>query len=422
MEKLSIKGGAPIREERYPLWPQAGEQERYWVEKVLSGQKWFAGPRGDDPDSLCTLFGNRFAAMHASKYSVLVSNGSVSIEISLRALGIKPGDEVIVPAYTFISTATSALMVGAIPVFADISNTSYCLDPKDLERKITSATKAIIPVHLGGQMADMPVICSIAEKHGLKIVEDCAQAIGSAWMEKPAGTWGDLGSFSFQSNKTLTSGEGGLVLTNSADLTERLRAFCAFGRIKSSNAERSSAYQSQFLSGNYRLSEVQAAILLGQLERFAAQDGIRQENAAYLTDRLKTIPGISPIKVEAEGSKHGYYYYLMRYDKKAFGNLSPNALSRALAAEGVPFIPGDARPIYRSDVFKPKTLRKFLHPEMSDLYQKRSNAGQANCPQAEKACENTLILRHQVLLGDRKSMDDIVAALDKVQKNIQQLV
>lgn len=422
MEKLAIKGGAPIREEKYPLWPQAGKQERNWIEKVLSGNKWFAGPRGDDPDSLCALFGNRFADMHSSKYGVLVSNGSVSIEISLRALGIKPGDEVIVPAYTFLSTATSVLMIGAIPVFADISNTRYCLDPKDLERKITSATKAIIPVHLGGQMADMPMICSIAEKHGLKIVEDCAQAIGSAWMGKPAGTWGDLGSFSFQSNKTLTSGEGGLVLTNSDDLAERVRAFCAFGRTKYSDAERSSAYQSQFLSGNYRLSEVQAAILLGQMERFALQDDIRQKNAAYLTEALKSTHGIAPVKVESDGSKHGYYYYLMRYDKKVFGNLSPDALSRALVAEGIPLIPGDAQPIYKSDVFRQENLKQFLHPEMLDLYQKRSNADQANCPEAEKACENTLILRHQVLLGDQKSMDDIITALNKVQKNIQQLI
>lgn len=422
MEKLAIKGGAPIREKKYPLWPKSGEQEQYWINKVLSGQKWFAGPRGDDSESLCALFGNRFAALHASKYGVLVSNGSVSIEISLKALGIKPGDEVIVPAYTFISTATSALMIGAIPVFGDISNTSYCLDPRDLERKITSATKAIIPVHLGGQMADMPMICSIAKKHGLKIVEDCAQAIGSAWMGKSAGTWGDLGSFSFQSNKTLTSGEGGLVLTNSDDLAERVRALCAFGRTKSSDAERSSAYQSQFLSSNYRLSEVQAAILLAQLERFASQDDIRQKNAAYLNNALKNIPGISPIKVEADGSKHGYYYYLMRYDKNAFGNLSPNALSRALVAEGVPFIPGDDRPIYHGEVFQPKNLKQFLHPELLDLYQKRNNASNANCPQAEKACKNTLILRHQVLLGDQKSMDDIITALDKVQKNIDQLI
>lgn len=422
MDKLAIKGGTPIRKEKHPLWPQAGEQERNWIEKVLSGQKWFSGPRGDDPDSLCAIFGKRFAEMHASKHGVLVSNGSVSIEISLRAVGIKPGDEVIVPSYTFISTATSALMVGAIPVFADISPTSYCLDPDDLERKITSSTKAIIPVHLGGQMADMLKICSIAEKHELKIIEDCAQAIGSSWMGKPAGTWGDMGSFSFQSNKTLTAGEGGIVITNSEDLAERLRAFCAFGRIKSTSAERSSAYQSQFLSSNYRLSEVQAAILLGQLDRFSAQDDIRQKNAAYLDDALQSIPGISPIKVESEGSKHGYYYYLMRYDKTHFGGLSPDALSRTLAAEGVPFIPGDAKPIYHSDVFQQKNLEQFFHPQLLDLYQKRGNWAHANCPEAEKACGNTLILRHQVLLGDQNSMDDIVNALKKIQQNVDQLM
>ena len=421
MANLALYGGTPVRSQPYPSWPQAGPEETLWLEKVLSSGRWFAGPRGDDPYALGTLFGERFASLHGARFGLPVANGSVAIEIALRALGIMPGDEVIVPAYTFISTATSVLMVGAVPVFADIDPTSYCLDPRDVARRIGPNTRAILPVHLGGQMADMHAIGELAKTKGLAVVEDCAQAIDAALEDKKAGTWGDLGTFSFQSNKTITAGEGGLVMTNDPDLAEMVVALRAFGRSGGKGTERSSAQSSKWLSSNYRLSEFQAGVLLSQLERFPGQDARRQANATRLTEGLHQIPGVRHIRIDIPVMKHGYYYYLVRYETELFGNLDPERLCQALNAEGIPFVPGDRKPIYRHPVFEIQNLAKSLCPQVLEHFCQAVDLAHPKCPSTEEACGCTLILRHQVLLGEAQDMEDIVEAVWKVKKNIDEL-
>jgi dTDP-4-amino-4,6-dideoxygalactose transaminase len=418
MSKLAILGGAPVRSEPFSPWPHADGRERAWVEKVLSGSRWFAGARGDDPESLGSRFGARFASLVGVRFGLPVANGSVSLEIALRALGIGPGDEVIVPAYTFVSTATSVLMVGAVPVFADIDPGSYCLDVRDCARRITPRTRALIPVHLGGQMADMSAIAALAEKHGLAIVEDSAQAIDARWDNRPSGSWGAYGSFSFQANKTITSGEGGLLATDDPDLAEKASAFRAFGRFTTpgaATAGRSSGLLSQRLSGNYRLSEIQAAVLLGQLERFPEEDAARQENAAQLTRLLAQMPGVRHVRVDRERSKHAYYYYVIQYDPARFAGVKPAPLARALAAEGIPFVPGDAMPTYRHPVFRAENLAPSLPAATLEHYRKAFDLDNPGCPNAESACERTLILRHQVLLAPAAAMAQIAEALAKVQ-------
>jgi dTDP-4-amino-4,6-dideoxygalactose transaminase len=384
---------------------------------VLAGNRWFAGARGDDSESLGALFGQRFAELVGVRFGLLVANGSVSLEVALRALDIGPGDEVLVPSYTFISTATSVLMVGAVPVFADIDPKNYCLDPTDCERKITARTRAMIPVHLGGQMADMEALQALAQRHGLAI-------IGAIWAGRKSGAWGDLGSFSFQSNKTITCGEGGLVTANDETRAEKVTAYRAFGRFKSAiqkSAGRSSELMSQRLSGNNRLSEWQSAVLLGQLEKFPEQDAKRQKNAAYLTQRLAQVKGTSHIRYDAPGSKHGYYYYLVRYDPELFAGLTPDLLARALVAEGIPFLPSDRVPIYRQPVFEPGQLQGAVPSQTLEHYRQAVNLRDPGCPVVEEACRRTLILRHQVLLGERADMDDIVEALNKVQTHAGEL-
>jgi dTDP-4-amino-4,6-dideoxygalactose transaminase len=421
MAKLALCGGNAVRGHPYPSWPQAGPEEGLYLEKVLASNRWFAGPQGDDPDALGTLFGERFAALHGARFALPVANGSVAIEIALRALGIRPGDEVIVPAYTFISTATSVLMVGAVPVFADIDPRSYCLDPQDVGRRISPNTRAIIPVHLGGHMADMPSILELAKRHGVAVVEDAAQAIGSALGEKRAGTWGDLGTFSFQSNKTITAGEGGLLTVDDPALAEKVVALRAFGRFRDGKGVRSSDLTCQHLSSNYRLSEFQAAVLLGQLERFPDQDARRQANASYLTEGLQRIPGLTHIRVDDPSLKHGYYYYLLRYEPEKFGHLDPDRLCQALNAEGIPFVPGDRKPLYRHPVFEVQDLAGYLCPHALERYREAVDLAHPGCPATEEACECTLILRHQVLLAEQGDMDDIVEAMGKIQKNIDEL-
>jgi dTDP-4-amino-4,6-dideoxygalactose transaminase len=421
MAKLALCGGTPVRSQPYPSWPQAGPEETLWLEKVLSSGRWFAGPRGDDPSSMGTLLGERFASLHGALFGLPVANGSVAIEIALRALGIMPGDEVIVPAYTFLSTATSVLMMGAVPVFADMDPNSYCLDPRDVALRIGPNTRAVLPVHLGGQMADMKAIEELAKIKGLVVIEDCAQAIDAALEGKKAGTWGNLGTFSFQSNKTMTAGEGGLVMTNDPDLAEMVVAMRAFGRSGGKQTERSSAQSSKWLSSNYRLSEFQAGVLLSQLERFSAQDICRQANATRLTKGLHQIPGVKHIRVDIPDMKHGYYYYLVRYETEQFGSLDPERLCQALNAEGIPFVPGDRKPIYRHPVFEIQNLAKSLCPQVLEQFRKAFDPAHPGCPNTEEACERTLILRHQTLLGEPGDMDDIVEAVQKVQKHMDEL-
>ncbi|MCK4790692.1 MAG: DegT/DnrJ/EryC1/StrS family aminotransferase [Desulfobacteraceae bacterium] len=421
MPELALCGGSPVRNEPYPSWPQGGPEEGLWLDKVLTSNRWFAGLQGDDPDALGTFFGQRFASLHGAHFALPVSNGSVAIEIALRALGVKPGDEVIVPAYTFISTATSVLMVGAVPVFADIDNNSYCLHSQDVARRIGPNTRVILPVHLGGQMADMPALVKVAKKHGVYILEDCAQSIDSSMEGKKAGTWGELGTFSFQSNKTITSGEGGLIMTDDPQLAEKVVALRAFGRFRGEQGIRSSDLSCQQLSSNYRLSEFQSAVLLGQLERFPDQDSLRRSNAARLTKGLHQISGVKHIRLNEPNMKHGYYYYLVRYELKKFGNLDPERLCQALNAEGIPFVPGDRKPLYRHPVFEPQNLAEYICPQVLERYKQAVDLDHPHCPATEEACECTLILRHQVLLGEPEDMDHIVEAVWKVQKNIDEL-
>jgi dTDP-4-amino-4,6-dideoxygalactose transaminase len=421
MAKLALNGAAAVRTNPYPDWPRGGDEEKQWLDKVLKSNCWFAGLQGDDPEALGTLFAKRFAGLHAARHALPVSNGSVAIEVALRALDIQPGDEVIVPPYTFISTVTSVLMVGAVPVFADINPQSYCLDPDDVQGRIGPNTRGIMPVHLAGHMADMPRLKAVADSKNLALIEDCAQAIDADLNNKKAGTWGDLGTFSFQSNKTLTCGEGGLILTNDSQLAEKVVALRAFGRFRDKEAVRSSDLTCQQISSNYRLSEFQSAVLLGQLERFSGDDARRQANAKRLTEGVHQIPGLNHIRIAGLSMKHGYYYYLLKYEPEAYANLDPARLCQALNAEGIPFVPGDRKPLYAHPVFEVENLRKYVCAEVLEHYRQAVDLSNPRCPATEEACNRTLILRHQVLLGKSADMDDIIEALWKVHKNIDEL-
>jgi dTDP-4-amino-4,6-dideoxygalactose transaminase len=421
MAKLALNGAAAVRTRPYPDWPRGGAEEKQWLEKVVQSNRWFAGLQGDDPAALGTLLGKRFGKMHAARYALPVSNGSVAIEVALRALDIRPGDEVIVPPYTFISTVTSVLMVGAVPVFADISPQNYCLDPDDVLRRIGPHTRAIMPVHLAGHMADMPRLKAVADSKNLMLIEDCAQAIDADLNDKKAGTWGDLGTFSFQSNKTLTCGEGGLILTNNSRLAEKVTALRAFGRFRDKQTVRSSDLTCQQISSNYRLSEFQSAVLLGQLEKFPAEDSRRQANAGRLTAGISEIPGLDHVRVDGLSMKHGYYYYLVQYAPDIYANLDPERLCQALNAEGIPFVPGDRKPLYAHPVFQAENLSHTVCAEVVERYRLAVDLGNPRCPVTEEACKRTLILRHQVLLGEAADMDDIIEALWKVYNNIDEL-
>jgi dTDP-4-amino-4,6-dideoxygalactose transaminase len=270
-------------------------------------------------------------------------------------------------------------------------------------------------------MADMPAIIELTRKHGLAVVEDAAQAIDAALEGKKAGTWGNLATFSFQSNKTITAGEGGLIMTNDPDLADKVTALRAFGRVQGKSAERSSALSSVLLSSNYRLSELQSAVLLAQMDRYPEQDNLRQANAVRLTEGLRAIRGVQHVWANTASMKHAYYYYLVRYEPEAFGNLSPEALCKALNAEGIPFVPGDRKPIYNHPVFESRNLAGTICDEVLERYRRAVDIENPGCPQTEDACGCTLILRHQVLLGAPGDMDDVVESVAKVKANMDEL-
>ncbi|NLX37147.1 MAG: DegT/DnrJ/EryC1/StrS family aminotransferase, partial [Chloroflexi bacterium] len=248
--RLAIDGGEPLRQRPFPHWPQWSEQERKALLTTLaSGEWWSMG--GEQVDA----FTREFAAAHEAAHGVCCTNGSAALEICLRAIGLDWGDEVITSSYSFVATANAALLVGAIPRFADVLPDTWNLDPCQVEALITPRTKAIIAVHIGGEPADMDALAQIAQEHDLPLIEDAAQAHGAAWRGRHVGAIGDMGTFSFQNSKNITAGEGGIILTNSADWHERCWSVVNVGRRPDGGW-----YEHVGLASNYRLTEWQAAV------------------------------------------------------------------------------------------------------------------------------------------------------------------
>src|ERR1700719_1290746 len=227
---------------------------------------------------------------------------------ALKAIEIRPGDEVIAPAYTWEGTVGPVLLVNAVPVFVDIDADTYCLDAKQIERAITPKTKAILPVHLGMRFADMDEILRIAAKHNLKVVEDCAHAHGGMWKGKGAGSMGDMGAFSFQSSKLITSGEGGVVITNNLEYMELVQSYINAGR-----ASLTDKYKKRIIGFNYRLGEFQAAVLGAQLERMPKQSTIREKNMKRFEARMTKTPGIGLLKPDPRITRLAPYGYVLKY-------------------------------------------------------------------------------------------------------------
>ncbi len=279
MGKLAITGGERLRNEPFTAWPMSTKEEAAALEDVLTSTKWGGQPF---PGKYSNLFAKKFAEVHTAKYAQCVNTGTVAIQACLKAIGIRPGDEVIVPAYTWEGTVGPVLLMNAIPVFVDVDPDTYCLDAKLIEPAITPKTKAILPVHLGMRFADMDEILRISQKHNLRVIEDCAHAHGGMWKGKGAGSMGDLGAFSFQSSKLITSGEGGAVISNNLEYIELVQSYINAGR-----ASVTDLFHRRIVGFNYRLGEFQAAVLVPQLERLPQQAAIRAENMKHFESRLQ---------------------------------------------------------------------------------------------------------------------------------------
>lgn len=404
--QLAIKGGPKTIDKPF-AWPVFDGQEVQAVADVVASGKW----GNPDCTDLVEKFEAEFARYCGSKYAITCVNGSVSLRLALIACGVKPGDEVIVPPYTFITTASSVIECNCVPVFVDIDPETYNMDPGKIEAAITERTKAIIPVHFGGLACDMDAIMAIAKKHGLRVIEDAAHAHGAEFRGKKLGSIGDVGSFSFQSSKNLTSGEGGIVITDDDELYAMMRSLRNVGRI-----EGGQWYDHYNPGCNYRITQMQAVLLSLQLERLEQQTRIRNENGLYLNELLKDIDGISPLMRNDDITLHCYHIYIFKYDAGKFGGLPKNEFAEMLAAEGVPSFRGYPHPLYKQPLFQNKNFMCYAIPETADY----SNVFLSV---AEQACstEAVWILQH-AMLGDKSDMELFAKAIVKIQQVHSQLV
>jgi dTDP-4-amino-4,6-dideoxygalactose transaminase len=407
MEKLAILGGTPVREAPYPSWPVYDDRDIQAVSQVIRSGNWGGYPY---PGPQSAEFALRFAEMQGGGHAVLMANGTVTMEVALRAMNIGWGDEVIIPAYTFQATASAVIQAGAIPVIADIDFDSYCIDPKAIEAAITLKTRAVIPVHLGAQMADMDAIMKIAHHHNLVVVEDCAHAHGARWGGAGAGTMGHFGSFSLQSSKTVTTGEGGVLLCQTAELATRVASIIDCGR---PHDEKGSLIT---MGTNYRLTEIQAALGLIALERFPEQAEQRETLALYMDESLSEVPGVRVLKRHPRHTTRSFYRYIFAIDPQIF-RVNHDVVCLALEKEGIPCDVG-YEAMHHYSLFQPR-LSKLAVPSAFPEY---FNFDKMSFPVAELACEAEAVwLDESIFRSNQKGIDDVILALKKILKHGDEL-
>ena len=412
MGKLAITGGKPLRKAPFTQWPMGGKEEMAALKDVLTSSKWGGQPF---PGKHASLFSKKFAKTHTVKYAQCVNTGTVAIQAALKAVGILPGDEVIAPAYTWEGTVGPVLLLGAVPVFVDVDPNTYCLDVKLIEKAITPKSKAILPVHLGMRFADMDEILRIAAKHNLKVIEDCAHAHGGMWKGKGAGSMGDLGAFSFQSSKLITSGEGGAVISNNLEYMEKVQSYINAGR-----ASVTDEFHHRIIGFNYRLGELQAAVLGPQLDRLPKQSKLRDKNMAYLEKRLKGTPGIGLLKPDPRITRRAPYGYVLKYFSDQVKDIPRAAFVAALQLEGIPCDGLFYEPVYKSSLF-PVNVADF--PALSWGRDKPLDLrSMYSCPESEKAAYSEAVwFMHQMFLGSTKDVDAIADGIHKVLENIEEV-
>jgi dTDP-4-amino-4,6-dideoxygalactose transaminase len=387
---LALHGGAPVRPAKkpWPAWPIVDDDDRRAVDDVVRSGKWWYGEH-------VARFEEEFGQFQGAAHCVTCTSGTTALEVALEAMGIGQGDEVLVPPYTFVATASAVLRVGATPVFVDVNQT-WCMDANGIDAALSPRTKAVIPVHFGSCVADMDRINEVAGAHGLMVLEDACHSWGSQWAGRGTGTLGHGGVFSFQMSKNLTAGEGGAIVTQDEAFADICRSITNCGRSKGA-----AWYHHARLGTNARLTELQAVLLRSQLRRLEGQTLLRESNGAYLTEALQQVDGIIPQPADPRMTRRAYHLYALRLDPKRFG-CSRERFVQACQAEGLPISAGYPLPLYKQPLFQ--------------AVSGTIDYTQCACPVAEELCyESGCWLLQHVLLGSRDDMDDIVATLKKVR-------
>jgi len=398
--KLAILGGEKAVQMTYPAWPVHDEREVEAVAAVIRSGNWGGYPY---PGPRTRAFLEQFLAFQGGQHAIMAANGTVTMEIALRAAGVGWGDEVIVPAYTFQATAAAPMAAGAIPVIVDIDPQNYCLDPKAVEAAITPRTRAIIPVHVGSLMADMDALMEIAERHNLVVVEDCAHVHGMQWQGQGAGTLGHFGSFSLQSSKILTAGEGGVLICKTKELADAAASIVNCGRPPGEGGAVT------VLGANFRSSELHAALAGVQLERLPAQTATREAAVSYMDEALSEIPGVRVLRPDPRITRRSVFQYIFAIDPAMWG-VDHRAVCAALDAEGLDAGTGYP-PMHRYELFQPLRSRlpvPAAHPERFDF-------AQMELPVATHAYEQEAVwLGEEVFRAGKEGVDPAVVAIRKV--------
>ncbi len=410
MEKLAIHGGSPVRTERLNNDPSVAPRERELVMQVLDSRQFCAidGP-------MVAKFEEEFAKYVGTKFAVATDTGTSALHTALSAAGVGPGDEVLVPAYTFIASATSVLHSNAIPVFCDITPDTFCMDPDDVRKRVTDSTKAIMPVHLFGHPAEMDEILEIAEKKDLAVVEDCAQAHAAEYRKRKVGTFGDLGCFSFQQSKNMTAGEGGIVVTDDEDLADSCHKMRHHGETFGPSAVRT--YESHSIGYNFRMTELAGAVLVAQLEMLDKFTERRIRNGDRLSGELARFEWMTPPTTKPY-AKHVYHVFIIRINEEKLG-MSRRDLHAAYTAEGLYAGFGYPQPIYMNPIFRERVgFGAKDCPYGCRYYGGSITYEEGLCPVAEQVTRDALWIGggwtiHNIADSD---IDDIIHAFAKIDE------
>lgn len=410
--KLALFGGSKTRTKPFPKHPVIGEEEKKSVIDVLNSGNLstFRAEAGENFLGGLKIrgFEKNFAEYTGAKYAVSFNSATSALHAAVVAVGVKPGEEVIVPPYTFTSTATSVLMHNAIPVFADVQKDIFCIEPKSIEKNIGPLTRAIIPVHLFGHPAEMDEIILLAKRHNLKIIEDCAQAAGARYKEKNVGVIGDCGIFSFQETKAISTGEGGMLVTNDENIAQIARMVRNHGEaILESQEQRT--YKTEFLGWGYRMTELEAALGIVQLQKLDKSNSCRIQLADFITKRINRVDGLKHTK--REYVDHSYWFYAFTFDESKI-EISRNQFVSALNAEGIPFGQGYVKPLYLSPIYHESK------PFAYKFYQGKASYEKGICPITEQLHEKELVLTMVMRPpATEEDANDVISAIYKVLEN-----
>jgi perosamine synthetase len=430
MATLAIKGGNPVRTKLFPAYNTIGAEEKAAVMKVLDSGNLSQFLGGYTSDFL----GGPTVRLHEEKwcealginFAISVNSNTSGLFSAVGAIGIKPGDEVIVSPYTMSASAVAPLVYGGVPVFADIEPDSFCLDPKSIEERITPLTKAILVVHILGHPADMDAIMAIAKKHKLKVIEDCAQAPMGKYKGKYVGTIGDIGVFSLNYHKHIHTGEGGIIVTNDKGLAERLQLIRNHGE----NVVEAMGMKdiTNMIGYNYRMTEIESAIGIEQLKKLPGLLEERIQNAKFMHEAIGSIKGLSSPPWVDPPSVHTFYTQPVKYNQEELGGVHRNEFVKALLAEipsavlreTAPLIgAGYVRPLYLQPIYQKREAFAFNN----EHFKSKVKYCKGICPVTEQMHYNELITHEYMRPGmSRADMEDVVRAFEKVTKHINELV